>query len=203
MQNEGAPVSFIITINEDKKGDSGNDLETYVPRFIQPLPNQINKNNASMVQEIEIHGSTPKLIGAKTKRRGRDQPYKAPPEDYGKTVYQIKFEDVRKDMAKYPSIQASFEEAWERKNERGDIVGTFIDDLAAVRKLWGEDKKKLERGKEPDRYKTRYNVPRDPTKGFSVKILYIFVVLFYVFHLMVIFVVYVHRLVILWIHFMI
>ena len=170
MQNEGGPVSFKITINEDQKGDSGAEQkEVYIPRFIKELPNAIFEHNASMVKEIEIHGVTPRKISAKTKRRGRDQPYKAPAADYGQAVCKLKFTDVQNEMKKYPQFNDAFEAVWERKNDQGQIIGTFNDDLKKARSQWAIDRSKLDKGQEPDRYSKDYNVPNN-TSGFSVTI---------------------------------
>ena len=73
MQNEGdKKVYFSVFINDESKGDTDNgEKDTYVPRFITSIPNTINATNCKTVSEIEIHGLTPKHIGAKTKRRSQ------------------------------------------------------------------------------------------------------------------------------------
>ena len=175
MQNEADDeVRFNICINNDKKGDTDTEeKDTYIPRFIQAIPNEVTASTCKLVSEIEIHGLTPKTIGAKTKRRARDQPYEAPQEDYGHTIYQLKFKDINNMYGQYPVFKKQFEEAWESEimTDSGKVCRTFRDDLAKARKRWFQDNKHRDGGKPPNRYASRYNVPLDKPYGFSVMII--------------------------------
>lgn len=175
MQNEADDqVSFSILINNDQKGDTDTEeKDTYIPRFIQAIPNEVTASTSKLVSEIEIHGLTPKTIGAKTKRRARDRPYEAPQEDYGHTIYELKFKDINKMYQQYPVFWKRFEEAWESEimTDSGKVVRTFRDDLAKARKKWYQDKQNRNGGKQPNRYASRYNVPLNKPWGYSVMII--------------------------------